>query len=794
MGTYDDDFYDDDDDLKYTEDDDLDDDESVSSSASVNPFITGGARTASDRYGSNRPAGGKPIGSGTGRPETSARDPKDAAADRARFFGGGGSGSSSSGGSSSGGSGLGNRLSGGMSGGMSRTPTPPPRPGDPGSRPGSGLPGSSPSSRPDSSKPDKKGGDSGGGMLGKFGNMLPGKKKNDDAPPGRPAPPKPSAGSGGGLKDKLGGFMPGKGKKDSGGDSSGGRFSAPKPGGSNAGDSGGGGMLGKFGGMLPGRKKKDDDKPKPAPGGGPGGARPSPYSSGSSRPGYGQSAAPAADSKPKRGNPLAGFKNRLFGGGDDKKPPKTSKTRAHQERTPHMTDEGLSLDQKLDLLGVGLVFGALVLFFSSLSHEQGALTGTVNTFFSQIFGWGAIGVPIAMAAAGVWLIVRHFGDEAPVIDPVRLAGVTMGYVGLLMVFMFIETWSDFYRTATQSDFHLYVAISVREGRGGGWVGAELYALLVTNFGEISAFVFVFGWLIVSIMLMTRTSAAELAVFVISVWRSLRIALQHRAQRSAAIAAEKRAALTAQQEQLRISGPDSPELPAGQQRALPPGEPPIEQRDITIRMGGQMIEAGAAAESDLQPAAAHHAGAQAVPSQPPKAGGGRLGGLTSRLKGAIPAALPFATKGGGRNGATDDDIEADDSASESAASAPAQAEASDKKPLSLGSLLKSRSESSGLAANRDETPLSTGRHTAAFIADDDDEFDDDSYFDDDEDDDLPPHAARPFQPPKPTPAARSAPSRPPFVIDDDDDDDLRDDDSPALDDRIEHKPAASGGSL
>ena len=76
------------------------------------------------------------------------------------------------------------------------------------------------------------------------------------------------------------------------------------------------------------------------------------------------------------------------------------------------------LDRKLDLFGVALVFGAIVLFLSTLSAEQAAIS-SVNNIIGQLLGWGAVAIPFAMFALGAWLIVRHFGEDAPTIDPVR---------------------------------------------------------------------------------------------------------------------------------------------------------------------------------------------------------------------------------------------------------------------------------------------------------------------------------------------------------------------------------------
>ncbi len=41
-------------------------------------------------------------------------------------------------------------------------------------------------------------------------------------------------------------------------------------------------------------------------------------------------------------------------------------------------------------------------------------------------------------AIGVWLILRHFGDEAPVISRTRLIGMAMLFLGGLVLAQFID--------------------------------------------------------------------------------------------------------------------------------------------------------------------------------------------------------------------------------------------------------------------------------------------------------------------------------------------------------------------
>src|SRR5690606_38204515 len=137
-------------------------------------------------------------------------------------------------------------------------------------------------------------------------------------------------------------------------------------------------------------------------------------------------------------------------------------------KAPRVDESGLTLDNKLDILGVSLLLGSLALFFSSMSSTKGQLTEAINTFLSQLLGVGAIAVPLAMFAVGVWLIVRHFGDDAPVIDPVRLFGAVLIYVGGLLTFQFIESFNPAYagiNLRNPEELRLQLEISYMLGRG-----------------------------------------------------------------------------------------------------------------------------------------------------------------------------------------------------------------------------------------------------------------------------------------------------------------------------------------
>ena len=251
------------------------------------------------------------------------------------------------------------------------------------------------------------------------------------------------------------------------------------------------------------------------------------------------------------------------------------KQRRGASKAPRLGGRGLTLDNKLDILGVLLLLGSLALFLSSLSSMRGEVTQLINTLLGNIFGWGAIAVPLALFAIGIWLIVRHFGADAPVIDPLRVTGIVLAYVGLLLFFQFVDSFNPNYSSIDLSDpvrLRLQLELSWNAGRGGGSAGAGLYYFLVTSLGEVGMLVTMAGLLLIGAMLALQVSAADLAAVSSSLWRRIgvvraRHARERVTRRRSGTAAERRAS------------------------ALPGGvAEDDEPRPIPITMGGRTVTA------------------------------------------------------------------------------------------------------------------------------------------------------------------------------------------------------------
>ncbi len=581
-----------------------------------------GGSGGSSQFGGNRPAGSSPTS-----PAGSSSTPNRPAT----------TGGSSFGGSSSGGSGGSSQFGGNRPAGSSPT-----------SPAGSNNP-AKPASKPDDKKPGML-----GGLAGRFGG---GGDKD------KPAAPKAS--SAGASSSPLGGITSGLSSltgRFGGGAKAGDKPATPK------GNSGAkpGGLLGGITGRFGGGAKADDKKPttsssssSSSPYGGTrstgtnpavGGSKPAASSTGGSSPfgRLGGNTSPGA-SKPATTKASTGAKTGLgrflpsFLSGDaSAKPAPKSRT----SKAPTLDDgTGISLDTKLDILGVALLLSSLALIFSRLSTTEGKLTQAINDFLIGIAGWGSIAIPVAMLIIGVWLIARHFGENAPVIPRKRIIGIVITYIAVLTLMSYIDTFNFVGSREVHNfqDLSMQMDLSLKAYQtGGGEIGWEIYYFLVSNVTEAGAFFMILLMLIIGSMFTLDIGVAELTMIVISNVRGFQDTRQRRAQqRQAAAASLEQLTAQAAPPALSVAKESVPALPAApvvaalpiisEAAALPAGEPVRAERPISINIGGRKEEVGGFGSPELVPVER-----QSTPAfSKPATASAPTGGIAGRFGNMLP---------------------------------------------------------------------------------------------------------------------------------------------------------------
>ena len=150
-----------------------------------------------------------------------------------------------------------------------------------------------------------------------------------------------------------------------------------------------------------------------------------------------------------------------------------SKPRGSTARQPAQLSfwGSVSLDRKLDALGVGLSLVGLLTLLSLFSRTHGSVVGLWVGAIRTTFGWGMYVLPVGLIALGLWLILRHF-DRLPTLALERV-------VGLVLLFLNLLAWLHFFNYPENREASFALA---QAGAGGGYLGALILTALHTALG------------------------------------------------------------------------------------------------------------------------------------------------------------------------------------------------------------------------------------------------------------------------------------------------------------------------
>ena len=152
---------------------------------------------------------------------------------------------------------------------------------------------------------------------------------------------------------------------------------------------------------------------------------------------------------------------------------------------------------RVEAAGVALI--ALGVFsVASLLAPEGLLTRAWLGLLRDVFGWGLLAVPLALAAAGLWLLLRKFQARLPNVRPAQVVGSVVLYLGLLIVLHASLFPADRAEAMQLAD----------QGRGGGLLGAAMLSGLLEALGLAGTVVVVAAWLLAGVMLVAGWSVAD----------------------------------------------------------------------------------------------------------------------------------------------------------------------------------------------------------------------------------------------------------------------------------------------
>ena len=169
----------------------------------------------------------------------------------------------------------------------------------------------------------------------------------------------------------------------------------------------------------------------------------------------------------------------------------------------------VSPENRLDILGVGLVGVALLTLLFFFTSEKESLPGLWVMLLRQLFGVGAYLVPLLIAVPGVYLILRRFRSALPIPAPDRIAGILLLFLGGLMLahLLTYPTRDTIFQTASQ-------------GAGGGYIGALLLHLSLSLIDYAGTVFALAAWLLVGVLLTFRISIPEMLHFLSPAFRRI----------------------------------------------------------------------------------------------------------------------------------------------------------------------------------------------------------------------------------------------------------------------------------
>jgi S-DNA-T family DNA segregation ATPase FtsK/SpoIIIE len=177
---------------------------------------------------------------------------------------------------------------------------------------------------------------------------------------------------------------------------------------------------------------------------------------------------------------------------------KPSSHKAGPARSTRPINTGLSLDRKLDIVGVGLALLGLLTLLALLSPTNGSVTGSWVNAISKAFGWGMYLFPLSAMVIGLWLVLRNF-ERVPQLSVERLLGLVLLYTNILADLHFIDLPGS-----RQAVYDL-----AAQGKGGGYLGGFFFELLRANLGLGGAAIALLAWLLIALGLSLDVSVVEL---------------------------------------------------------------------------------------------------------------------------------------------------------------------------------------------------------------------------------------------------------------------------------------------
>ncbi len=162
-------------------------------------------------------------------------------------------------------------------------------------------------------------------------------------------------------------------------------------------------------------------------------------------------------------------------------------------QSPRPVRAGISLDRKLDIIGVVLTVVGFLIALSLLSPVSSTAS------LRQVFGLGAYLFPFGLVLCGLWLVLRNF-ERIPQLAVERMVGIVLLFVNLLA---FLHFFGMLGKDVDALDL-------AKSGQGGGYLGALVFKASDTILGMGGTAIALIAWLIVALALSLDVTIVEMA--------------------------------------------------------------------------------------------------------------------------------------------------------------------------------------------------------------------------------------------------------------------------------------------
>ena len=157
----------------------------------------------------------------------------------------------------------------------------------------------------------------------------------------------------------------------------------------------------------------------------------------------------------------------------------------------------LSIDRKLDILGVVLALIGLLTLLSLLSSQNSAMIGWWVLFVRQVAGVGSFILPVTLMLIGVWLVLRNV-ERLPMLSSERI-------IGLFTLYLNVLAWIHL---MSGGGWEL-----AKAGSGGGYFGAFFERMTVSMLGEAGAFIAFAAWSLIALALSLDIPVSDIFSFI-----------------------------------------------------------------------------------------------------------------------------------------------------------------------------------------------------------------------------------------------------------------------------------------